>query len=668
MSLKGAPCPESGCVATIVSTYPAMACGAGHRPDPGAVALAASVLLADATAPVKVAPTGRQPATHSVGRRNGHAKVSDRSTLLHDDGLPEIVVNDQQLRDQSAQAVAALQAKNDPPVLFVERGQLVRVRLDEQGRPIREVMTARTPGPLRGLIERSANCVHVRETPRGTAKRIVAPPADLVTDVLGLAAWPFPPLAGLIEAPALRPDGSIISQPGYDAVTGLLYIPSAGLVVPPIPEHLTVEDAYAARAKLEDAIGEFPYADDPSRANALAMFITPTVRPALRGNVPLGLVNKPRAGSGASLLVETIGRVATGRPPTTITAPKSEEEMRKRLTAVLVEDPTGIVTLDNLEATLASESLAAMLTAPEWSDRVLGSTAMTRLPVRWTPFATGNNVRLGGDLPRRVYECRLDPQVARPWTRTGFRHDDLPGWIMAHRGELLAAILTMARAWYAAGKPKADVPTVGGFDEWAQTIGGILAYAGVEGFLGNLLELWETNDEEANEWEVFLDLWYRVWREERLTVGTLVGRLTENRGVIDESLPTSLVDAWSEAAAGKPGSFKRRLGKALAKHTDTIFGPYRLENAGKDGATKLTLWRVRLLGEPGVCGVTGVSLSGAYARENSDSPIGSGETDSGNSETPGLPFDDDVPRCAVCGVEPVGLPGLECDACLEGSR
>jgi hypothetical protein len=543
-----------------------------------------------------------QYGTHE--RRNGHAPPSPPETPAGTavGGLPEIMVSGRQLRDITADTVGALEAANDPPVLYQQRGLMARVRLDEQQRPITEFFTARNAGPLRGRMERVANFTKLQKAKGGeTVKVISTPPPDVVADVLGLPAWPFPPLVGTIEAPALRPDGTIITQPGYDRATGLLYLPVPGLVVPPIPEHPTGDDVGVAAALLRDAIGEFPYADEPgshtNETNAFGMLITPTIRPAIVGSVPLGLINKPRAGSGASLLVETVGRIATGRPPTTITAPKTEEEFRKKLTSMILDDPTGIANLDNLEATLASESLAAVLTSPEWSDRTLGSNAMARVPVRWTPFATGNNVRLGGDLPRRVYECRLDPKVARPWTRTGFRHEDLPGWVMAHRGELLGAVLTIARAWYAAGKPRANVPTIGGFDEWAQTVGGILAFAGFEGFLGNLVQLWENNDEEANEWEVFLSMWHRHWRENAVTVGTVVQTLHDSRGTIDECLPTSLVDSWVEAAGGQgAGSFKRRLGKALAKHTDTIYGPYRLENAGTDPTSKVALWRVRLVG------------------------------------------------------------------------
>ena len=47
MSLKGTPCPEQGCSARIVNTFP-MTCEDGHQPSPQLVALAASRALADA--------------------------------------------------------------------------------------------------------------------------------------------------------------------------------------------------------------------------------------------------------------------------------------------------------------------------------------------------------------------------------------------------------------------------------------------------------------------------------------------------------------------------------------------------------------------------------------------------------------------------------------------
>ena len=126
--------------------------------------------------------------------------------------------------------------------------------------------------------------------------------------------------------------------------------------------------------------------------------------------------------------------------------------------------------------------------------------------------ATGNNLQLGGDLGRRSYRIRLDAGVARPWQRDGFRHPHLLRHVLRHRGELLAAILTAARGWFAAGCPPADVPRLGGFEEWTRTVGGILAFAEVPGFLENLHELYDQVDEDETAWSAFLAAWHRALR------------------------------------------------------------------------------------------------------------------------------------------------------------
>lgn len=61
-------------------------------------------------------------------------------------------------------------------------------------------------------------------TPKG-AIRNCPPPMDAVKDLLAMPPldWAFPPLQGLIEAPALRADGTIITVPGYDKQSQLYY-------------------------------------------------------------------------------------------------------------------------------------------------------------------------------------------------------------------------------------------------------------------------------------------------------------------------------------------------------------------------------------------------------------------------------------------------------------
>ena len=119
---------------------------------------------------------------------------------------------------------------------------------------------------------------------------------------------------------------------------------------------------------------------------------------------------------------------------------------------------------DNVEVPTEFPSLASALTAHVWQDRV-GMSDNVILPQRATWAVTGNNVTLRGDMPRRTYVIHLDAEQARPWLRNtdAFRHPDLLKWVSANRGPLVGALLTLARAWFAAGKPDTTAPVIGGF-------------------------------------------------------------------------------------------------------------------------------------------------------------------------------------------------------------
>ena len=147
--------------------------------------------------------------------------------------------------------------------------------------------------------------------------------------------------------------------------------------------------------------------------------------------------------------------------------------------------------LDNIpdNTTIAAPALAAALTTYEWSDRRLGKNESLRLPSRSVWAATGNNLRVAGDMPRRCYSIRLDANAERPWERTGFAIQGLEQYAARNRGDLLAAALTIIRGWCVAKMPQATVPVLGGFEEWASTIGSVLAFAGIAGFLGKAVSI-----------------------------------------------------------------------------------------------------------------------------------------------------------------------------------
>src|SRR5262249_46923286 len=200
--------------------------------------------------------------------------------------------------------------------------------------------------------------------------------------------------------------------------------------------------------------------------------------------------------------------LAFGSDTDLTTAPTTDEEWRKKITAALLNGMT-ILFFDNVDDMLSSGQLAAALTSEVWNDRILGRSDMARnLPQRCTWIATGNNLKVGRDLGRRCYWIRLDARVARPWARSGFRHPNLKRHVRMHRGVRLGAMLTLARGWFAAGCPApASTPMVGGFEEWTRTLGGILNFLEIPGFLGNLDALYDQVDEDDHAWDAFLASW-----------------------------------------------------------------------------------------------------------------------------------------------------------------
>ena len=220
------------------------------------------------------------------------------------------------------------------------------------------------------------------------------------------------------------------------------------------------------------------------------------------------------------------------------------------------------------------------------------------LPVRCAWIATGNNIQLGGDMPRRCYWIRLDAKDSQPFRRTGFRHANLRGWVTKHRGELIAALLTIARYWFLQGRPKPKtIKPMGSFESWCETVGGMLETAGVEGFLANADTMLEQADAEAPQWECFLLVLAELFDGEPFRVTDIVERLPpkDAPGTPEtKHLRDALPDFLAEAADRTGGFFQRRLGRCFSDRVDKRFGASQVfvERAGEDSKTKVQMWRV----------------------------------------------------------------------------
>ena len=499
--------------------------------------------------------------------------------------LPNIRTTDRQLRDISREAIAALRSSNDPPSVFARAGRLVCVNEGEFGRHVIAEMSDRM---LRNRLSRSAD---FHEVGRQSISNCL-PPMDVVRDIMATPPleWLLPPLQGIIESPALRADGTLIDHPGYDVASRLFYAPDPALVLPGIPERPTRDDIKSAINIVRDIIADFPFVDAASHANAIAAMLTPICRPAIKGPTPLALFDATTQGTGKTLLSEVVSLIVSGREGTLFSAPHKADEWRKQLTAVLL-DGSAIVIIDNVNSRLDSPDLCKALTETIHGDRVLGLTKTIHLPVRCTWIATGNNLQLGGDMPRRCYWVRMDAKHSRPFERTGFRHKHLKSYVLAHRGELLAALLVLARSWFVAGCPNPAVTPIGSFEDWTTVVGGILQHAGIDGFLANSSQLYHQADAESNQWETFLSTIDAVYCGKPFTVADIWQRMNEGAEELRGTLPDFIAEVMDRDVF-----FKQRLGSAFGDRVGRRYGDaqIRIERHGDERHGKVARWKVMM--------------------------------------------------------------------------
>jgi hypothetical protein len=287
--------------------------------------------------------------------------------------------------------------------------------------------------------------------------------------------WKLPVLTGIIHTPFLRTDGSICETPGYDRRSGLLFKPDNG-IFPPIPQQPDKADAIAALNVLEQLIRTFPFVADADRSVALSALLTILDRRSMTA-APMHAFTSPTAGTGKSLLVDLCAMLATGRPMPVISQGRSDEELEKRIGAALLAGDTAI-SLDNCDRTVEGVFLCQVLTQAQLNIRVLGQSRNVETPVNATIFATGNNLTIGGDLVRRALLCSMDAGCERPELRV-FNVDAME-IAQIRRGELVAAALTVLRAWHLAA-PNNQLPGLspfGSFEEWGHRIREALIWLG----------------------------------------------------------------------------------------------------------------------------------------------------------------------------------------------
>ena len=520
------------------------------------------------------------------------ARADKRKTIAG--GLPVVQISDRQLNEATGEVLAILEKANDPPTMFRRGNVLATIQQDELGQA---VVARYDPFLLRSRLARVAAFAVFHKN--GGAMQC-APPMDIVNDVLSCGEGNFPALKGLTNVPPLHMDGTIQTGPGYDATTRLYFHPEPGFSLGSMTDAPVKQDAARAADFIrEEILRDFPFAAEADQTNAMGALLSGVLRQSLDFMSPLFAFDAPSPGSGKTLLASAVVAAATGELPAMYSLPETDAEVRKGITTML-DGGARVIIYDNVSRTLRSPALSSVLTAEFWIDRLLGSNKTIKVPQQAVWFVTGNNMSFSREIARRVCRIKIDPQMAHPETRTQFKRKDeeLIAWVRAQRGAVVAALLTMAQSWIVAGRPKAQVPSIGSFDRWAQTIGGILEFAGLHGFLGNLHEVRIEADEESSEWEVFLTAWARKFGAQEVTAAMLSDCFhlgEEGRAWLPEELQF-----------GELITLSKRMGKALARKAGTRFGDreLRVERCAPDSHTKVALWRVGGNLEGLFCGVS----------------------------------------------------------------
>jgi putative DNA primase/helicase len=403
--------------------------------------------------------------------------------------------------------------------------------------------------------------------------------AELILHRVGF--WPFPDVTGIIGTPVMRNDGSILSAPGYDPATGLiLHNPPA---MPDFNHAPSREDAEWACLRLKnDLLGGFPFVDDASRSVALSGLLTPIVRAAIK-QAPMHGASAPLPGTGKSYLWDLASYIANGAAMPVMAAGRDEAETEKRIVMLLLK-ALSMWSIDNVNGALEGDFLCQVITQPRIMPRKLGVSDGPDPDIlnTLTTYATGNNIRFLGDMPRRVAVAHMDANMERPELRTFATQPHK--LILANRGRYIADCLTIPLGYRHAGSPN-KLPQLAGFEEWSDVVRSALVWLGC----ADPINTFATTDNPVQEQIAAL---FQAWPQGQTTYSTaeLLEVAQQRHPQTSDPLHPELLAALQPIAKDRRGSLDpTALGCWLRDHKDTVIGSLKLT---RHGSRTRPLWGV----------------------------------------------------------------------------
>lgn len=404
--------------------------------------------------------------------------------------------------------------------------------------------------------------------------------AELLMDVDSLPN--LRELRGVIETPVVRPDGSVLCQPGFDEATGLYFLPGE-TVFPEVSARPSRGEVVRAREWLDLMLCDFAFVSPGDKANYVGALLTPLLRLVVGPPYKLVSIEARQPGSGKTFLGRALLRLHGGRELAGM--PASEEEFSKTIASILRETSGGAVMFDNVSGVVRSTTLTALLTQPVFSARLLGSSSLVSMPNDRLWVQTGNNVMIGGDVARRAVRVMIDPGVPNPELRTGFRIPNWEEWVQENRPALIWALLTLVTGALSSG---GRLVRRGGdsYGAWVGLLDLVLGFAGYGQFDAPSTRV-EILDEDEGELADFVREARRVFGDDVWQVKDVRARLSFVGAVGEESgFSVDVVPDYIVSGVGG-GLNVRRLGHWVRQRVGRWCSEGRIVKVGvTDGAAR----------------------------------------------------------------------------------
>lgn len=438
-------------------------------------------------------------------------------------------------------------------------------------------------------------------------------PQPVCTTILAKAGErALPKLVGVISAPILRLDGTVLDVPGYDIATNLLYVTNEPSP-PRVPMLPTLGQVQEAVAKLWRPFALFPYENRVARGVALAGVLTAVLRPVLP-TAPGLMFDAPAFGTGKTLLAKAIGALL-GYPTAPTALPDREEEVEKRVFTRLLKGARDIF-FDNIKGKLNSPALDALMTSRNYTGRILGKSQDVTVPNRALVLMTSNNAQIERDMVGRMLTCRINARVEVPYQRT-FPFDP-EQYVLANRLELVTAALTLVRGYLtrradfeaakALGAYDGGAVPLGRFEDWDRLVRQVVCWCDAWRLLdvGDPFEVMRQNQEadtHRDQLRGLLEAWYGCFGSEPVTAKTVMDRANRlsfsmlvdggRRTAEEAARDTELADAIEAISGGARDFDALRLSGYLRQHREQLAGGLWFEKAGEDKHGKVARWCVK---------------------------------------------------------------------------